>query len=271
MLITFLITFIMIIPTYEIFRRYKKFTALFFLLAPLLLTGIWMKQEGMDWFKWTKVYSAALGTLLINLSRYNKYSKNKKLFSIIYIVLGINILEAVINDMTHLDIPSLINIFIGSCLILSLLEKPSNLSVSRGKIRDFLAPNLNITWIFCYNIWNWVYIYGEYPEVAMRHIFVLTFPLIIELFRRGSWLQARAFTLTTYLIISFTFPSYLGRFFTPMIYNEEIALGLVLVNLFILALYKVFRYSTGVTKWNKSLPAGKGVVVFRFFSLLRKK
>jgi len=270
MLITFLITFIMIVPTYEILRRHRKFTTLFFIFAPLLLTGIWMNQEGMDWFKWAKIYSSALGALLINLTRYNKFSKNKKLFIIIYIVLGINMLEAVINDITHLDIPSLINIFIGSCLILTLLEKPTNLSVSRGKIKDFLAPNLNITWIICYNIWNWVYIYGEYPEFAMRHIFVLSFPLIIELFRRGSWLQARAFTLTIYLIISFTFPSYLGRFFTPMIYNKELSFKLVLVNLFIFALYKVTRRSTGITKWSKNASVKKGFPFTGFLSLLKK-
>lgn len=244
MLITFLSFFIILSVIYQVFKTSKGFTLLFFILAPLIVTPLWMTYESLDWFKWVKAYSLAITVIAITLTKYKKFYSSKKLFNFIYAFLGINIIEALIKDLATLDFISVINIFIGTVLVISLIDKDNKIHVDiNSKSKDLITPKLDRSWIIIYTLWNWIYVYGQYPEFALKHIAVLAVPFFFELLTKGTWLQARALTLGFYIIVSLTTNPYLDQYIPKLNANLTILpIVIVLINLSILTYVLILKY-----------------------------
>lgn len=237
MLITIFSFFIILSIAYQMFKVSKGLTLFFFILAPIIVTPLWMTYESLDWFKWVKAYSLAITVVAITLTKYEKFHSSKKLFNFIYAFLGINIIEALIKDLATLDFVSAINIFIGAILVISLIDHDNKVHVdTNSKSKDFITPKLDRNWIVVYTFWNWVYVYSQYPEFALKHIAVLSVPLLMELLNRGSWLQARAITLGFHVIVSLTVNPYLDQYI-PRLNPSYVLLPrlIVLINLSFLA------------------------------------
>ena len=65
-------------------------------------------------------------------------------------------------------------------------------------------------WIVAYLVWNWNFVYGNFPENAMFHVMVLAACTIPGLLKPGLWIEARAYTLGGWMIYSFAFPAFVG-------------------------------------------------------------
>ena len=244
MLITVLSFLIILSIIYQVFKTSKGFTLLFFILTPLIVTPLWMTYESLDWFKWVKAYSLAIIIIAITLTKYKKFYSSKKLFNFIYAFLGINIIEALIKDLATLDFVSAINIFIGTVLVISLIGKDNKIYVDiKSKSKDLITPKLDQHWIIIYTLWNWIYVYGQYPEFALKHIAILAVPFFFELLTKGTWLQARAITLGFHVIFSITTNPYIDKYIPKLNPNlTSLPLVIVLINLSILTYVLVFKY-----------------------------
>lgn len=270
MFITIFSIFFSLLISYEVFRRFKGFTLFFFIAVPLIVSPLWLTYDSLDWFKWIKTYSLAITVVAITLGRYKKFMNSIFLFNFIYLFLGINILEALVKDAYSFDIVSAMNIFIGLLLILSLIGSKHNLHIERTATKDLIAPKLTTTWILVYTLWNWVYIYAEYPEFSLKHLAVLAVPIIINFLKKGTWLQARAITLGFYVIVSITINPYVENWIPVIQYNETIALTIVVINLFILTFYRLTLNKKIIKKWDKKAPAKRLPFVHFLTSLLKK-
>ena len=78
---------------------------------------------------------------------------------------------------------------------------------------------MTLFWIIAYDIWNFVYIWFCVPEHAVFGFAVLASCTIPSIFiKRGTWIQARAFTLAAWMMYVFTFTSFID--------SESIAIAL---------------------------------------------
>jgi hypothetical protein len=85
-----------------------------------------------------------------------------------------------------------------------------SMSVDTNRFHDF-RWDISYPWIFGYTLWNWLFIAIDYPSAYSMEAFILAVPLCISLFQRKLWLQARAYTLSFYLMIGFCFPTLVTR------------------------------------------------------------
>ncbi len=239
MLITLPLILVSLLITYLLFRKFKVFTIISFITLPVMLSPLWYSFGYFEWFRWVKIYSLVAIILFIYLTRFEGFHENKKIINFIYFLLSLNIFEAVVKDLNNMDLSSVFNIIVGLLLILFLWLPTYDRS--RGTPLDFLSSKLTLPWIVTYTIWNWLFVYSEYIEFSLKHIFVLSVPIIINFFIKNTWLQARAITLGSYIIFSFSTNPYLEGYFPVTTYNDSLALTLSTINLiffiFYLAIY----------------------------------
>ena len=70
-------------------------------------------------------------------------------------------------------------------------------------------PKMTILWIVAYDVWNIVYVYLNFPGSTSAQLMVLLSCTIPALFiKKGTWLQARGFTLAVWFMYYFTFPRF---------------------------------------------------------------
>ena len=165
------------------------------------------------------------------------------MFNLVYVILGLNILEAVIKEALIINLPSALNILMGILIIFPLTDPQHNMHISTSKERDFIVPKLTLQWIISYSIWNWSFIYYTFPEFALRHLAVLGAPFFINSIIKGTWLQARALSLSFYVLFSFTATPYIGSYFPVIEYNKTLALVIVILNLIFWICYRYSKTS----------------------------
>ena len=70
-------------------------------------------------------------------------------------------------------------------------------------------PKMTILWILAYDVWNFVFVYLNFPGSASAQFMVIVSCTIPSLFiKKGTWLQARAFTLAAWFMYYFTVPRF---------------------------------------------------------------
>lgn len=211
----------------ELLRMSKWFSVLFFVIIPLIFTfAVWpetMKEsQTNDWFHWAKLYSVIAAGIGFSVMRYTKLGDNKlmKLFPVL--ILAVNILEAVLRDFevggggamaeaipVAGGIHNYLNGIAGIFSIVTICGW-SGIFINRKDKSDMLWPDMILFWIIAYDVWNFAYIYNCIPTSAFFGLAVLlscTLPCIF--IKKGTWLQARSFTLSAWMILLFTFPTYL--------------------------------------------------------------
>jgi len=192
----------------ELFRRMLLVSFVFFILAPIALLPHWLQTGIEDWFDWVKTFSILSGVCWINLCRITSISKTLSAKVFTYLLLAGNMLEAAIVDMSSGDGSQYLNAASGLLLILSLPKIDSIQVNTESPKRDFHWRELTRTWIVAYTLWNWLFVYLNFPEASPQHAAVLGSSLIAEMFSKGTWLQARATTLACYMIFYFTFQNF---------------------------------------------------------------
>lgn len=257
----------------EVTRRYK-YVGLFALTAlPLILTIIWFTilkdQTYTDWFHIAKVYSATIGALGFWMIRFYerkdkdgnvKWRLSSKKFALVFppLILGINILEAVVRDFeigatyfgTHSGpimgevvgvmggpwnymngIAGILNIIAITGWFGIVIRKSSK----KDNSHDMLWPDMLWFWIIAYDLWNFTYTYNAIPTHSFYAGLALLVAPTLAAFTvgKGAWLQHRAQTLALWCMFAQTFVNFQdkGRFVVQSTYNENIYFAFGLISL----------------------------------------
>jgi hypothetical protein len=198
------------------------------------------------------LYSAIAGAFLFMLYRFHGFDKYKWLKYAIAGILAINISEAVIQDLSTGQIPNLIN---GISGILNILTISHFMGIKRdeNKPNDMLWPGMTVFWIIAYDVWNIVFVYLNFPNTVFNTIAVILAPTIAAIFiKKGTWLQARANTLSIYMMYLFTTTAFIHNDLSmqltlPLPRNEGIVLGLALLSITINIAYAFFYFRFKIT------------------------
>ncbi len=175
---------------------------------PVILTPMWFSQNpDIGLFPWVKLYSLVISLTWMNLARFTALGHRTWWRQGLVCLLLINILEAIIQDSQGSHLTHWLVIISGFLVILTL---PS----FRGSIQiDFATPTRDVTyfgmnrnWIVEYSVWNWAFVYLNFPQIAAHQLAVLNAAAIVGFIRPQLWLQARAYTLMADLMLLATFP-----------------------------------------------------------------
>lgn len=198
----------------------------FVILPIFLLFFVWPKTSPgtgvMDWFYIAKTFSIIGFAIVILALCYNK--KGEKVRILVYLVpllLGLNILEAVVKEFQMHDIVAGVynNMYyigggwnianaIAGLLNLILITGFTGIYVSRDKTKTMVWPDMLPLWIIAYDLWNFTYMYNV---IGLRSFYVIGILIACTYaefrFRGGAWMQHRVFTLAFNQMILFTIPN----------------------------------------------------------------
>lgn len=252
--------FVILFGLNEVSRRFKIWGFLCFVVLPTVLSVLWFTvlrdTTYTDWFHLAKVYSSTAGCIgfwcIRHLHGKNKktgkewkLSDNRIALCFPPLILGINILEAVVRDiqvgiqyqaggiladeaMYVLGGPwNFMNAIAGILNIITItgwfgicIRKKTKKDASK----DMLWPDMLWFWIIAYDLWNFAYTYNCLPGHAWYCGFALLLAPTICAFTigKGAWLQHRAQTLALWCMFAQTFPLFVdeGKFAVASTYNK---------------------------------------------------
>lgn len=240
--------FILLIVFNELSRRYKYVSILLYCIIPIAFLPIWMNSGISHWFFWAKLYSPIIATVWFLVVSHTKLgSKNWAKF-IVAAILIVNIFEAVGQDFSISFLPNTLNA-LGGILSIITLSRWKGIGPDNSKERDTVWPGMTIFWIIAYDIWNITFVYLNFPDLVVINVAVLlscTIPAIF--FKKGTWLQARAFTLSLFMIYYFTFTPFVNanmisapRNYTLMLIMGGLSFGVNLI-------YAILHFRWKLTK-----------------------
>ena len=281
----------------EVARRFKWVGFGFFFILPVIMTVLWFTvvSEALynNWFHLSKVYSAVaacIGFWCIrhvkkdNLETGKEWRLVDTKFAIYFppLILGLNILEAVIRDiqigLTHYGSPPVFDANSNTLLlagpwnymnalagIFSIVAMTGYVGVCIKKktrtdgSRDLLWPDMLWFYIIAYNIWNFCYTYNALPHRSWYNGLALLIAPTICAFTtgKGAWVQHRGQTLAIWVMFALTFPQFLDSSIwrVTSTYNPVIYFGLGLVSLVAnatLVAYVVYKWKVSARHPYKS-------------------
>ncbi|WP_073337552.1 DUF5692 family protein [Clostridium grantii] len=218
---------IVLIGINELCRKYKWATIIIYFIIPFAFIPIFAKQGVSHWFKWVKLYSVVFAVFWFFLVRYTKFGKKNSAKFIAATILGLNILEAVSQDFSMGKLPNILNGLAGIFSIITLYYGWKGLKKDDSKEGDMVWPLMTTLWIIAYDVWNWVFVYLNFPGSASGQFMVIVSCTIPALFiKKGTWLQARGFTLAAWFIYYFTFPRFTESM-QLMVFRNDLTMNLV--------------------------------------------
>ena len=230
-LIHWVMILVVLIVLNELFRRSKYLTIFFFVVIPLVLTPlVWVNHDVTHWFKWVKVYSVVFAVIWFTLIRYTKMHRHDWVKLIAALFLAVNIAEAVSQDFSMGYLPNILNGIAGILSIITLFYGWKQIGPDKSKHKDMVWPAMTVFWIVAYDIWNIVYVYLNFPGSTSAQLMVLLSCTIPALFiKKGTWLQARAFTLAAWFMYYFTVPRFTEQMelMFPRSYNLMLIVAII--------------------------------------------
>lgn len=230
-IIHWIMILLVLIMLNELFRRYKWAAIIFFVVLPLILTPLVWSQQGVTyWFKWVKVYSVVFAAIWFTLIRYTKFGRFNFVKLIAALFLAVNIAEAVSQDFSMAYIPNILNGVAGILSIITLFYGWKKIAPDNSKHKDMIWPDMPVLWIIAYDVWNIVYVYLNFPGSTSAQFMVILACTIPALFiKKGTWLQARAFTLAAWFMYYFTFPRFTEQMelLVPRNYNIMLIVAII--------------------------------------------
>lgn len=226
-----LLLFVFLVGTNILFRKSKYASAAFFFVLPAML-AFWWYQQSMSTFYWAKIGTMLFAIMWLQLCRFTTIFEKKWVKIVAFLLLSLNILEAVLKDVSAGATTGYLNALAGILLIASL-PRINSMSVDHGsKHKDFLW-DLPMLWIIGYTVWNWLFVYLNYPENIGRTSILLAAALVVAFQDRKRWLQSRMFTLTTYLIVLFSWSDLARLINTGHWYNGSVAMVSAVISVLI--------------------------------------
>ncbi len=277
----------------ELARAHKIMPLIMFVVVPIILTiFVWPKTAGEGsstgtWFHWVKVYSALAGCIGFYLIATVKgWSTNKFALMFPPFILALNILEACVRDFQVygfqqgmvdgvMMVPGPWNIMNGIAGLLNIIAISGWVGIrfSKDHHKHMVWPDMLWFWIIPYDLWNFAYVYncvGDHAFYAGAALLIAP-TLAAFLFKRGTWLQARAQTLAFWMMFTMAYPTFVSssKFAVESSHNPT---ALFIVSFLALStnvalvgyhFYKVFKYKKNVFKdeIHSDLSSYKDVVV----------
>ncbi len=177
--------------------------AVYFVL-PAACTAYWLRANDFGLFPWIKVYTVLFCACYGSVLRYTSLGERRVARWGIIVLLALNILEAVIVDVIEGGLANVVNAVAGLVLVVTLPRSADAVRVVRAEYRD-LHLGVSRTWVVGYTVWNWAFVYLNYPQYTGHHIAVLSAALVVGAVDPRRWVQARAYTLGAYFIAITTF------------------------------------------------------------------
>jgi hypothetical protein len=278
----------------ELTRRWKIAGFIGFVIVPIILTILWFtvlkETTYTDWFHLAKVYSSTAGCIGFWLIRHLE-KKDKETGKVIWrlsdnkyallfppLILGVNILEAVVRDFeigsTYYNLFSgplegeVIGVMGGAWNYMNGIAGILNIIAITGwfgivirrqtkndKSKDMLWPDMLWFWIIAYDVWNFTYTYNAIPTHSFyAGMAMLLAPTLCAFtIGKGAWLQHRAQTLAIWCMFAQTFTSFQdqGKFMVQSTYNKTIYMTFGVLALTInLAVVVFMVYKVVTTKRN---------------------
>lgn len=226
-------------------RAWRGTSASAYLLIPVVVTAgafIVAALSGFehvrDAFVPLKLISVWLGLLFMWVVRFRGEGGSRGAKWAIAILLGVNILEAVLAESFDLVTGGAdralgghpANLWAG-LLVLLMVRGADHLEVTADKERA-LSYDLGWDWILAYSLWNFVFIYGSRPPdlaaaaLAGAAVLHLGAPLLAAAGEGHKWLELRAFVLLWVVACAMAAPYPPFILDTSGLYSRPLADGL---------------------------------------------
>lgn len=255
--------FIGSILVYELSRKSKVVMITLFAVAPIVLLPYWM-GVGIDaWFKWAKLYSPIVhGWFFILMATTQMFRKKWVRFTIAALFI-INILEAVGQDFSIGHLPNILNGFAGIFCVLAV-TRWAGIDPDDSPERDVLWPGMTLIFILVYDVWNITFVYNSFPDLTSIQIAVLSAATLPAIFiKKGTWMQARIFTLSIFMMYGFSFKTFVEVHTVPTYRTDGSLLAVsafsFAVNLLYLLYYWRWKY---LHKSPKYIEVGQNPVAY---------
>ncbi|MGL5020886.1 MAG: DUF5692 family protein [Mycoplasmatales bacterium] len=203
--------------------------------------------------------------------RYKDGNVKKWVLVLPALILGVNLLEAVIVDFKSFSVVNEVidgvrviggpwNILNAIAGIISIITITGwfGIVISKKKSKDMIWPDLSIYWIVAYSIWNFAYCLNCISDRAFYAAFlpIVSCLIAVVFFRKGAWLQHRAQTLALWAMTTITIPAFAAtsEFAVKSLNNETTLLILSIVSLLanlgvlIFEIYTVRKYKRNIFK-----------------------
>ncbi|MCB2291633.1 DUF5692 family protein [Clostridium sp. CS001] len=244
----------------EIFRRFKWPTTIFYFILPFALIPLWASHGVTYWFKWVKVYSVVTACIWFTCMRYTKLGKKVFPRLIAAMFIALNITEAVTQDFSLGYAPNILNGIAGILSIITLFYGWKGIHIDGSKEHDMVWPKMTVLWILAYDVWNFVFVYLNFPGSASAQFMVILSCTIPSLFiKKGTWLQARAFTLAAWFMYYFTAPRFTESMQLHVPRNASLSMALALISIVLnvlcaVAFFKNIKNEKKASKKNSPSP-----------------
>lgn len=231
----------------EVCRRVKVAPYIVFFALPIVLIPVFMTSGFDSVFRWVKMYSAVVGAVFFTLVRFHGLDKHQWARFVVAFILGFNILEACTQDFSSGHLANYLNAFAGVLNTITI-SRWAGIRRDNEAPHDMLWPGMTVGWILAYDIWNFTFVYLNFPNTALFTLVLVTAPTLAAMFvKKGTWMQARAYTLAIYMMYIFSLKHFAEHFLNlqfsvPLLRSESIALGLAVLSVTANAAYAVLHF-----------------------------
>jgi hypothetical protein len=197
-------------------RAGLRLAVLVYFVLPAVLTADWLRVNGFGPFPWIKIYTVLFCACYGSVLRFTPLGERRAARLGITVLLGLNVLEAAALGVLEGGLANVLNAAAALGLIAALPWRAGAVRVVGTGRRD-LHLDIPRLWVVGYTVWNWAFVYLNYPQYAGHHIAVLGAALVVGVIDPKRWVQARAFTPGGYFIAVTTFGPFLrGLLDTPI-------------------------------------------------------
>lgn len=204
----------------DFFRRAPAWVSLAtFSVMPLALTPYWISiHQDVGVFPWIKLYSIVLSVSWLTALRATSLGRHKRPVIGLVGLLALNVIEAMALDATGGHFAHWL-VFLTGALLLATLPSPKGCKIAEANHGEYLYPAMTRAWVVEYSVWNWTFLYLNFPIIAGQHVAVLGAALIVGVLEPQRWLQARGHSLATSLLLMATFPNAMLKGFDTTHWN----------------------------------------------------
>jgi hypothetical protein len=175
-----------------------------FLLLPLALTPYWIQINELGLFSWFKFYTVFFCVCWGTVLRTTWLGRRGWARATIALLLAVNITEAVVVDLVASGSAHALNAAAGLLLIATMSYGKHSTRIDLANCYRDLCYGVSRRWVIGYTLWNWAFVYLNYPSLTGHHTAVLTAGLIVSLVHPRRWSQTRASTLGVNLLFTAT-------------------------------------------------------------------
>jgi hypothetical protein len=244
--------FFFLLATNEICRRFKIAPYIAFFVLPIVLIPLFLGSGFETMFRWVKLYSAVVGGIFFTLVRFNGLDKFKWARFAVAFILAFNILEACTQDYSNHQWPNYLNALAGVLNIITI-SRWNGIHSDKQAPHDMLWPGMTVGWIIAYDLWNFTFVYLNFPNTALFTLLLVVAPTLAAIFiKKGTWMQARAYTLSIYMMYIFSLRAFAEhtlnlQFVVPLPRSESISMTLAVIALAANVIYAILHFRWRLT------------------------